>query len=174
VRSFRDEDASDCERFLGDDEIMRFIGDGNFRLEKTTALKMINWFLQTCANGLGTWAIEEKVTSKVIGNCHLSECQIAKSVEFGIALEKKFWRQGYATEVCRTLLHHGKHRLKINDIVAIVHCENFASKQLLKKLGYKFDRELKQHGILQELYIKACTPISKAESNSSNNPSDPQ
>jgi len=154
VRAFVDGDAADCERFLADRDVMRFIGDGNFRFEKTSALKMIQWFRRTCENskGLGTWAIMSKTTSEVIGNCHLSEFAPANATEFGIALEKKYWGHGYATEICRALLNYGRKDLALAEIVGTVHAGNEASKRLLGKLGYRFKSSVEHHGITQELH----------------------
>lgn len=154
IRMFTDEDATDCEAFLSDREVMKFIGDGNFQLEKTTALKMVQWFRQSCNSpmGLGAWAVVSKKTNRVVGNCHLSECLPAKAIEFGLALERSYWGHGYATEICTALLRYGKAHLGLKDVVGTVHTNNLASKRVLKKLGYSFDRFIDHYGICQELY----------------------
>lgn len=156
VRLFKDEDSINSENFLADVEVMKYIGDGNFQLEKTTSLAMIHWFQKTCENsrGLGTWAIVSNESNNVVGSCHLSECLPLKVIEFGLALERKYWRKGYATEICESLLFYGQNQLGIENIVGVVHPGNVSSKRLLKKLGYYFEREIEYYGILQELYLR--------------------
>lgn len=155
ISAFADEDAPDCEVFLADPEVMKFVGDGHFDFSKTTALNMVRWFRQTCghSNGLGTWAVVDKKINKVIGNCHLFEFTDSE-IEFGLVLGRKYWGKGCGTETCRALLKYGFNQLGHKKIVATVHQDNQASKKLLKKLGYQFARKIEHQGLLQELYLK--------------------
>jgi [ribosomal protein S5]-alanine N-acetyltransferase len=156
VRPFSSDDAVDCIQFLSDPDVMKFIGDGNFRLEKTTAETMVHWYIQSCdeSSGLGTWAIVDKGSGSVIGNCHLSHCGAVGKVEFGILLAKKHWRKGYGAELAPSLLNYGHYQLGLIEIVCMVHPNNLASKSGLVKLGYKFDRGIRHQGIQQDLYVK--------------------
>lgn len=156
VRPFEKRDAVDCKVFLSDSEVMKFIGDRNFKFEKTSSEKMVEWFMASCdlKTGLGTWAIVLNDSGTVIGSCHLSFCEPVAKVEFGVAIAKKYWRQGYATEVTPLLLEYGHLTLGLNEIVCTVHNENTASKEGLEKLGYKFERKITHFGISQELYVK--------------------
>lgn len=94
VRHFKPEDAGECEEFLSDPDVMKFIGDGNFDFKKTSGETMVNWFIKSYENqlGLGTWAIVNNENDRVIGNCHLSNCSPAQKVEFGLALAKSSFR----------------------------------------------------------------------------------
>ncbi|MCB0408328.1 MAG: GNAT family N-acetyltransferase [Bdellovibrionales bacterium] len=157
VRPFKKQDALQCEAFLSDPEVTKFIGDGNFKFEKTSSEKMVDWFMASCDSktGLGTWAIALNNNGNIIGNCHLSLCEPVGKVEFGIAIAKTHWRQGYAAEVIPALLDYGHKKLGLGEIVCTVHHENSATKKGLEKLGYKFDRNIIHFGISQELYIKS-------------------
>lgn len=155
VRPFTIEDSADCEEFLSDPEVMKYIGDGKFDFSKTSAEKMVQWFIQSSDNtsGLGTWAIVNLSDKKVIGNCHLSLCDAVDKVEFGLSLSQKYWRHGFGTELCEGLLNYGRKIVGYN-AVGIAHSENGASKRLLQKLNFKFDRKLKLYGITQELFVR--------------------
>lgn len=154
IRNFQLEDSGDCEKFLSDKDVMRFVGDGGFNFNKTTAREIVKWFLKSCENdgGLGTWAIEHKQSGDVIGNCHLSNCSDINEIEFGLALEKGSWGKGYGLEVCSSLIEYGLNHLRVKSIVATVHKENLGSKKMLEKLNYHFDRNILLHGIEQELF----------------------
>mgnify|MGYP001203012435 CR=1 FL=1 len=156
VRPFKLEDGSDCEEFLSDPEVMKYIGDGNFDFSITSAQKMVQWFIQSSdsAGEIGTWAIVSLSDKKVIGNYHLSVCNAVDKVEFGLSLSKKYWRQGLGTELCEGLLQYGRKTIGY-DAVGITHSENVASKRLLKRLNFKFDRELELYGVAQELYVRS-------------------
>lgn len=137
---------------------MKFIGDGNFRFEKTSSDKMVGWFIASCDSdtGLGTWAIVLNENGAVIGSCHLSFCEPVGKVEFGVVIARKYWRQGYAAEVTPVLVEYGYSKLGLDEIVCTVHHGNIASKEGLKKMGYKFDRNITHFGVSQELYVKPC------------------
>jgi ribosomal-protein-alanine N-acetyltransferase len=156
VRPFVDSDACDCEKFLADPEVMKFIGDGGFRFEKTNALEMVHWFQKSGdpIQGLGTWAVVSNESGIVVGSCHLSKTSATGGVEFGISLQRSLWGKGHATQICQSLLDYGFQVLGLNSIVATVHPRNFASQKMLVKLGYRFERPIQAFGVEHHLYLK--------------------
>lgn len=156
IRKFQIGDSRDCEKFLSDDDVMKFIGDGGFDFSKTSSEEMVKWFIKSYENkdSLGTWAIEHKKNNSVIGNCHLSKCSEINEIEFGISLSKESWGKGYASEICSSLIEYGTNNLGIKKIVATVHKGNLASKKMLEKLEYCFERDIVLYGIEHELYFR--------------------
>ncbi len=150
-------DSSECEEFFSDKEVMKFIGDGGFDFNKTSSLEMVTWFMKSCdeESGLGTWAIHSLESHKVVGNCHLSKCSELNEVEFGLALSKEYWGKGYGTEISKGLLEYGHVHLGIKKIIGTVHHNNFGSKVILQRLGYKLFQNILLYGIEHELYLKS-------------------
>lgn len=154
VREFSLSDSSDCEEFLSDKEVMKFIGNGKFDFSKTTSLEMVKWFIQCSSQQpFGTWAIVENTSNKVIGNCHISENKDIGEVEFGVSLNRKFWGRGYGVEVCSHLISFAKEKLGLERVVATTHIKNESSKKMLKNLGYRFEKFIELYGVKQELYV---------------------
>ncbi len=63
-------------------------------------------------------------------------------IEFGFALHKDFWGQGYGTEVVSAVLEWSKENIHSNNIIAVVTIDNTASSRVLEKCGmeiYKTD-----------------------------------
>lgn len=65
--------------------------------------------------------------------------------ELGYLVGKKFWRQGYATELARRLVQHGFEDLKFSRIHAGVFSGNTASERVLKKIGFQREGVQRRH-----------------------------
>jgi ribosomal-protein-alanine N-acetyltransferase len=154
VRPFKLTDASDLEDLLSDAQVMKFIGNGGFQINKTSSVEMIKWYQDSIDNRLGTgaWAVVEKNSNKVIGNCHLSKIDSLQCVEFGLAITRVNWRRGFGTEICKGLLKYSEEK-GLAPIVAVTHINNYASKKLLLNLGLHFEKLIEHHGISQELFV---------------------
>ncbi len=63
-------------------------------------------------------------------------------LEFGFALHKDFWGQGFGTEAVSATLMWAKENIDNSDIIAVVTMNNVASSRVLEKCGmqvYKID-----------------------------------
>jgi [ribosomal protein S5]-alanine N-acetyltransferase len=58
-----------------------------------------------------------------------------EDAELGYRLARRFWGQGYATEMSRALVRHGLEQLALRRIVAFVDAEHVASVRVLQKAG---------------------------------------
>jgi ribosomal-protein-alanine N-acetyltransferase len=59
-----------------------------------------------------------------------------EDAELGYRLARRFWGQGYATEMSRALVRHGLEQLALPRIVAFVDAEHVASVRVLQKAGF--------------------------------------
>lgn len=81
----------------------------------------------------------------MIGACRISITDANKpEASIGFSLAKKFWGQGYATEVGEKLLEFGFQQLKLHRIFAICDSQNNLSARVLVKIG------MRQEGYLRE------------------------
>jgi [ribosomal protein S5]-alanine N-acetyltransferase len=101
-------------------------------------------------HGFGRWAIE--------ANCALvgwGGVTISKDFE-GLNLSYHFqpecWGHGYATELVRETLAFASEDLRANRVIGLVRTANPASKRVLEKCGFKFEREVMLHGAPTNLY----------------------
>lgn len=124
--------------------VMRYIGNGKTR-DREEAQKAIetnekHWE----AFGYGFWTIIEKETKAFVGRgglIHIAFNHEEPDVELGYILTKEHWGKGYATEVARHFIQWGFAHLDNPYFMAMTYKENTASQNVLKKVGFTFDRE---------------------------------
>lgn len=116
---------------------------------------MVEWFISSCDSkmGLGTWAIVHTEEETVIG-IFLFVGRLKKWSSV-LLLQKNIGVKALPRKVLSALLAYGHNKLGLNEIICTVHHENIASKKVLEKLGYKYDRNIIHFGISQELFVKS-------------------
>lgn len=140
LRAFRAEDADDLFEYLSQPETYCFEPGEPINCAQATrqAAEM--------AASPDFWAVELKVSGKVIGQIYLKQVEPLEilTCELGYILSPAFQRQGYASEAAgalanRALTSGGMHRV-------VAHCnpENVASWKLLEKIGFR------REGLLQK------------------------
>ena len=107
-------------------------------------------------NGFSYWAIIEKSSGEVIGDCGLIPLEgEGPEIELGCELRRDKWNLGYATEASEAWLDYGFNVLHLDKIVAATHPENKASQHVLEhKLGMTFDRIALYWGEDSYYYVK--------------------
>jgi len=86
------------------------------------------------ANDFWIYAVEKKLNHKFIGTVALVKDE--KDDEIGYRFLEKYWRLGFASEVCEGLINYCKY-LGIPKLVANVVDENFASSKILDRFNFK-------------------------------------
>lgn len=92
------------------------------------------------------WAIALKPDNTLIGSCGFTWGRAAHQAEVGYELAREFWRQGLMTEALSAILNYGFEVKNLQQVIAEVMVDNLASKQLLKKLGFRSQGVLREHG----------------------------
>lgn len=91
-----------------------------------------------------TYAIALKSDNKAIGSAGLlihpdgnhywgDDCG-----ELGYWIGEPYWGRGLVVEACKPLLEHGFNDLKLKKIYATYNVNNYQSKRVLEKLGFKY------------------------------------
>ena len=98
-------------------------------------------------HGFSKWAVVEKASGAVIGDCGLKYLSGGAEIELGYHIARSCWAQGYATEAATACLAWARAE-RPERIVAIVDRGNAASIRVLEKIGMHeagtavvFDRE---------------------------------
>ncbi|WP_055109198.1 GNAT family N-acetyltransferase [Paenibacillus ihumii] len=85
------------------------------------------------------FAVELKQCHRIIGVCSLQYWdQFHGKARLGYLLSPASWRQGYATEAARSLIHFGFGALELNRIEARCSPDNPASERVLQKCGMTY------------------------------------
>mmetsp|Transcript_17709 Transcript_17709/g.68703 ORF Transcript_17709/g.68703 Transcript_17709/m.68703 type:complete len:213 (-) Transcript_17709:1717-2355(-) len=166
VRQWKEEDKKyeAVAVWNSDERYCKFIAEDGHEMVPNTVEKAGKLF-DMCASPVGeVYAVADKETDEVVGNCgiFLGESFESRSIGFGIAPEH--WGKGYATDAVRTLLRHlfdsnpapslesacakktpaGKWEEwdgRIITVLADTHVENVAAQQVMLRAGMRVPRE---------------------------------
>ena len=72
-------------------------------------------------------------------------------MEVGYALAYEAWGQGYATEMAAVLAEHAEAHGH-GPLIAYTEPTNFASRRVLEKVGFEYERDVVHHERDQALY----------------------
>jgi len=105
-------------------------------------------------NGFGIVGIFEKESLTLIGLGALKhlENEGKSPVELMYRISDQFWGKGYGLEVASALVNHAFYTLNMDHLVATVDPQNYPSKQILTKLGFKFEKKVKIESYEEELH----------------------
>lgn len=79
---------------------------------------------------------ESKKTGDRIGTCSFIPSKDGVTYDIAYCVHKKYWRNGYATEMVKGLIEYAK-QCSAEKITVVVNKENTASNAIVKKLGFK-------------------------------------
>lgn len=128
------------------DEVTRYYGTDTFKSIEE-AKKLIDMFQKNFYEKRSMrWGIVLKENNKFIGTIGLNGLQLKnKKAEIGYEIHPSYWRKGYSSEAIKEILRYSYQELGLNRIGAVVYLENKASSNLLEKLGFKKEGELRDY-----------------------------
>ena len=141
LRHLTPDDAAFVVELVNEPAWTHFIGDRGIRtLDEARAYIATGPAAMVARYGFGLGAVELKDGGIPIGICGLIKRDSLPDVDLGFALLERWWRQGYAREMAKAVLAHGRTTLKLPRVVAITSTDNERSARLLGKLGFRFER----------------------------------
>lgn len=96
--------------------------------------------------GYGTWVIERKADSKIIGRVGFNLRDGYEEPEIGFVIMEEEQQKGYAYECCEAVLKVGKEEYEFESVQALVRDGNTASINLCRKLGFVFQDKVVEEG----------------------------
>lgn len=94
--------------------------------------------------GFGLWAVEQKETGEVIGQCGLTWQPVPESIdasgrilEIGYLFRRSQWGKGYATEAAAACREYAFQVLKAPKVSSIIRENNRASRNVAERNGLK-------------------------------------
>jgi ribosomal-protein-alanine N-acetyltransferase len=144
LRAMQPSDAEALFRILSDEEVMRYY-DRPALIHLDEAQHIIATHRERFEHGEAMrWGISIKENDTLIGNCGFFWQPRHQFAEIGYVLARAYWRQGIMTEALQALLHFGFNVKNLHRIEAEVILGNYASIQILRKLGFQ------EEGVLRE------------------------
>ena len=112
--------------------------------------KMEHWE----AHGYGLWVFRERSRRRFIGRGLLEHIEVGgkQEVEVGYSVGAEHWGMGSATEMARALLAIGFNTVGLESIVSFSLVDNHASRRVMEKAGFTFERTVDHVGHPHVLY----------------------
>jgi RimJ/RimL family protein N-acetyltransferase len=152
LRDFVLSDLDSFHAIFGDAEVME---NCEPPYDKEKALAFLREFCVE-RDPKGAFAAVLKETNELIGYVLFKPLGDPEVVEIGWIFNKRFWRQGYAYEICSELIRYGFTNMKLHKICAQAIDAN-KSVSLMKKLGMREEGVQRKHtkdnqGVWRDLY----------------------
>ena len=142
LREFEDKDAQALVSGLSNINIAKFLVAFPFPFTKSDAKKFIKKTHKDSKQTPRTTyklAITQKNT--LIGAIVLKEIDYTNlTCELGYWLSEEYWKKGLTTQAARRIIKFAFEELKLNKIIAKTITSNLASNNLIKKLGFSFEK----------------------------------
>jgi RimJ/RimL family protein N-acetyltransferase len=161
LRGHRHDDLPHCVAMWSDPIVTRFIG-GVPSGEQRTWARLLAYVGHWVLMGFGYWVIEERETSKFVGEIGFADFKregaalLRAGPELGFALAPSFHGKGYATEAVRAALAWVNECLPRGQCMCLVDAENAASLRILGNVGFEV---LERNSLNGRQVIYLSTPI---------------
>ena len=143
LRPYTLDDLDRVAVILSNPEVMKYSPKGPIAKgkEKQVTREILEYFIEHWEKyGFGVWAVVEKASRKLIGHCGLNCLPNSPDIEVIYRLDQNFWNQGFATEATKACLQYGFNSAKLYKIVAIASPQHIASRRVMEKVGFKYEK----------------------------------
>ncbi len=136
VREYQPKDIHEFVNLLTDPEVRLYLPQHS--VEKWKDIFNDNLTFYHTNPGLGRWAVIDKTTERLMGNCMLLPGREGlPGFEVGYAFEKPYWGTGVGTEITGAIAGYGFALPGVKSIYAITSMPNIASQRVLLKAGFQ-------------------------------------
>ena len=145
LRPFTLADHEAHARIYSDAEVMRYMPRGPMTLAaaRQASQAVLTHFIKHWAeHAFGVWAVMDKATGTLLGQCGLRFLPEINEVEVLYLLARAHWGQGLASEAARAALAYGFDQVGLDRIIALTKPENTASRRVMEKLGMQYEKNL--------------------------------
>jgi ribosomal-protein-alanine N-acetyltransferase len=106
-------------------------------------------------HGYGLWALIEKESGELAGNCGLMQQMVDTVPETEVAyhLARRFQGKGLATDAARACIEYAFHELGKQRIISLIRPENLPSRRVAERNGMTVEKETEWAGLLHLVYV---------------------
>lgn len=149
IRPWEPADRPSYERFVADDEMMRFIAHGR----TWDAARIDAYFARQAgflaAHGCCVGAVILKQNRELIGMGGIQPLDKLGLFEFAWLIWKSYWGQGLATEMARGCRDHAFKVMRLAKVAAVIDATNTASVRVAEKLGMQCQGPRNAHALTE-------------------------
>ena len=112
------------------------------------------------AHGFGYWMFYDRATGAPVARGGLSRAHVGghHEVEVGWAVTPRRWGEGLATELGEAAVAVAFGTLALPDVVAYTLPDNLASRRVMEKLGFVYERDVVHAALAHVLYRLPQSP----------------
>jgi RimJ/RimL family protein N-acetyltransferase len=138
----RTEDFDDLYRLHQDPRVMATLGGPRNAAE--TWLILENNLAHWARFGFGTWILRDREDRAFAGRAGLRHVEVGgrDEIELLYGLMPGFWGRGLATEIAVAGLDLGFGPLGLEDLVCFTLADNLASRRVMEKVGFVYERDV--------------------------------
>ena len=146
------EDFAELSRLHHDSTVMATLGGirSDVQTQIFLAEKLDHW----AAHGFGMWMFRDRTSGEFVGRGGLQHIEVggSREVEVGYTVDAAFQGRGYATEMASAMVGIGFGVLDFPSLVSFTLPDNLASRRVMEKCGFAFERAIVHAGADQVLY----------------------
>lgn len=139
-------------RMNKDDQVMAYLGGKRSREQTLEYMEhnLAHWDKY----GYSIWILRENATGILVGRGGLRNTVMDQKdeVEVAYGLLPEYWNRGLATEFLKAVVDIGLSQLGLSGLVCVANPDNLASRRVMEKAGFEFERELVYKGQPQLLF----------------------
>ena len=154
LRPFTPDDSDFILELLNTEGWIKYIGDRNIKTNEQARDYLENGPLKSYqTHGFGLSLVQLKINNKSIGMCGLIKRDYLEHPDIGFAFLPGYTGMGYAYEVVKKTIQYAMNELQKENILAITLPENSSSIKLLKKIGFKYEKNFITNDTHEELSL---------------------
>lgn len=117
---------------------------GGVRTDERTRAFLAENLQHWTEHGFGLWIFRARTTGAFVGRGGLRHVVLEgqSEVEVTYALAREAWGKGFATEIATAALDVAFRQLALRDLVAFAIPENVASRRVMEKVGFRYERDI--------------------------------
>jgi ribosomal-protein-alanine N-acetyltransferase len=148
----RADHLGDLRRMHRDPRVMATLG--GLRSEDQTCQFLRGNLEHWDRHGYGLWVFRDNEGGRFVGRGGLRHVPVgsADEVELAYALMAELWGRGLATEMTEALVTVAFEHLGVEEVVCFTLPTNLASRRVMEKVGFTFERELIHADLPHMLY----------------------
>ncbi len=111
-------------------------------------------------HGFGLWLLRDRATGLMVGRGGLQYTDAIGgfAVEAAWAIAPERWGEGLATELALASVGVAFDVLELRELIAITLPDNIASRRVMEKSGFGYDRAIEHVGLAHVLYRRGADP----------------
>jgi ribosomal-protein-alanine N-acetyltransferase len=145
-------DLADIRRMHRDPRVMATLG--GLRSDEETARYLRDNLDHWDRYGYGIWALRDRTDGRFVSRAGLRNTHVGgeDEVELAYALVADYWNKGLATEMARAIPEVAFEDLGLTDVVCFTLPTNGASRRVMEKAGFEYERDVVHAGLPHVLY----------------------